>query len=225
MRDHKRFEFILYLLATLLGFSVSVEVECTIEIEQAGTTLTLRGSYCFTDVDSGTPLAEVEIPERFIASLSPQTTSLTVSNDGILLVQDWYTEVRGVVLEDPKNDPRIYDQDGDEKIGDDRKGRHPRYRRRGEVHRKPDPLSPRRTRDRSGHDSRADRVVQRGSDARRVEPALRRRDIGTAIPCPTRYRFILKRVDESFDCSARSFSNSYASPSPTLAGRISGKGG
>ena len=95
--------------------------------EQTGSTLIMQDAYCATKVDNGTILASTVIPDAFLASLSPnpRIATLEQTEDGIRFVQEWYTEIRGVRLEDPENeplptsldDPRVFDQDGDGKPG------------------------------------------------------------------------------------------------------------
>ena len=94
-----------------------------VEIEQHGGMLTMLDSYCFTYVDSGTPLVSTEIPAAFMAALRPTPRIATVmeQDDEILFAQEPYIEIRGAVLENPEtdelpegpDDPRVVDQDGD----------------------------------------------------------------------------------------------------------------
>jgi len=94
-----------------------------VDVSQDGALLTMTDRYCLTFVDDGTSLATTEIPDRFMASLEPGPRTAALHEDGaeILFVQDPYVEVRGVVLENPEedplpiepDDPRVFDQDGD----------------------------------------------------------------------------------------------------------------
>ena len=97
------------------------------EITQSGSQLTLQDGYCFTDVEMSTDLFLTDIPDATVQSIHPPTrfAELRVEGEEILLVQDWHTEVRGAVLDDPVNDdlpsyrsdPRVIDMDEDGQIG------------------------------------------------------------------------------------------------------------
>ena len=94
-----------------------------VDIEQDEGTLTMRDSYCFTHVDSGTPMVRTEIPAAFMASLRPLPRTATIKEqDGeLLFIQEPYIEIRGTTLENPEtdelptspDDPRVFDQDED----------------------------------------------------------------------------------------------------------------
>lgn len=101
-----------------------------VDVEQDGTILTLRDTYCATKIDDGTPLVETMIPTEFMVSLRPtlRTATLHRSVDETpqwRFVQPPYTEVRGAELDRPEmdplpddaDDPRVFDQDGDGKPG------------------------------------------------------------------------------------------------------------
>jgi len=94
-----------------------------VEITQSGSVLTMRDTYCFTDVDDGTPLVETVIPEAFMASLvpGPRTAIFVEQTGSVRFEAATYVEVRGAILDDPLSDPlpmeasdsRVFDQDGD----------------------------------------------------------------------------------------------------------------
>ena len=98
-----------------------------VRIEQTGSALILNDTYCATTIDNGTILASTVIPDAFLSSLvaHPRSATLEQSEDGLRFAQEWYTEIRGVRLDDPENDPlpttaedpRVFDQDGDGKPG------------------------------------------------------------------------------------------------------------
>jgi len=98
-----------------------------VQIEQTGSAIVLHDAYCATTIDNGTILASTVIPDAFLASLvaNPRIAILEQTEDGLRFVQEWYTEIRGVRLDDPENealptaedDPRVFDQDGDGKPG------------------------------------------------------------------------------------------------------------
>jgi len=97
------------------------------EVTQTGSSLTLSDAYCFTDVDVSTPLFVTSIPDATMQSIrpDPRSAELRGENDGVWLVHDWHTEVRGAVLDDPVNDalptyrsdPRVVDMESDGQIG------------------------------------------------------------------------------------------------------------
>jgi hypothetical protein len=98
-----------------------------VSIDQDAETLTMHDSYCFTVVDSGTPLVRTEIPAAFMASLvpSPRTAIITEQDGALVFTQSPYVEVRGAHLKDigsddlpvSSEDPRVFDQDEDGKPG------------------------------------------------------------------------------------------------------------
>lgn len=99
-----------------------------VDIEQDEKQLRMRDRYCFTVVESDSPLATTVIPDAFMASLRPQLRAATLVRDEsgeTRFIQDRYVEVRGAKLENeesdplPKDpgDPRIVDQDGDGSLG------------------------------------------------------------------------------------------------------------
>ena len=94
-----------------------------VDLVQSGSAIVMIDTYCFTDVDDGTPLVRTEVPDEFMASLrpTPHTARLLGSSDGSGFRADEYVEVRGARLADPAleelpvspDDPRVFDQDGD----------------------------------------------------------------------------------------------------------------
>jgi hypothetical protein len=94
-----------------------------VEATQSGSRLTMRDSYCFTDVDDGTSIVETVIPDQFMDSLRPEprTAILIEQTASVRFESSPYVEVRGAVLDDPfsdplpvdVSDPRVFDQDGD----------------------------------------------------------------------------------------------------------------
>jgi len=97
------------------------------EVCQDGAVLTLVDAYCFSDVEVSTDLFETDIPDATMRSIEPEprTAGLGVEGAEVRLAQDWHTEVRGAVLDDPVNDdlpsyrsdPRVVDMDGDGHVG------------------------------------------------------------------------------------------------------------
>lgn len=97
------------------------------EVCQSDSLLTLEDAYCFTDVDLSTDLFVTDISDATMQSIRPDPRSAELRMEGgeTWLVQDWHTEVRGAVLDDPVNDelpsyrsdPRVVDMDGDGQIG------------------------------------------------------------------------------------------------------------
>lgn len=106
--------------------NVTTVILC-VQMEQTESVVVLRDAYCATTIDNGTILASTVIPDAFLSSLSPNPRFATLeqTEDGLRFVQEWYTEIRGVRLDDPENealptaedDPRVFDQDGDGKPG------------------------------------------------------------------------------------------------------------
>ncbi len=94
-----------------------------VTIVQTGSQLALYDTYCFTEVNDGTPLVSTRIPPAFMHSLRPglRTAQLIQEPGGLGFIQDEYVEVRGADLADPVNDSlprdgadvRVRDQDED----------------------------------------------------------------------------------------------------------------
>jgi hypothetical protein len=95
-------------------------------IVQAGTSLTVSGTYCSADFDNGPALTTI-IDPAFVRSLG--AISVTGSIDALgtptRFAQSWSTELHGVRLDNPErdllptsaSDPRVFDQDHDGKPG------------------------------------------------------------------------------------------------------------
>jgi hypothetical protein len=98
-----------------------------VTMEQTGSSLIMRETYCSTKIDNGTAIASTTIPTSFLRSLAQtaKPASLDASETTTRFTQPWYTEVRGARLDDPErdalptqaDDPRVFDQDGDGKPG------------------------------------------------------------------------------------------------------------
>ncbi len=92
-------------------------------ITQSGSSLILQDRYCFTDTDPSTFLFTTSIADIVMHSIlpEPRTVILSLEDCDIRFTQGWHTEVRGAVLEDPENDPlpidpedpRLIDLEGD----------------------------------------------------------------------------------------------------------------
>jgi hypothetical protein len=103
--------------------TITPAVAVLVHVEQDGTLLTMRDTYCRTDVRSSRPILLSEVPEIVMTSLDPppRTARLEATDDGWRLLQDQQIEVRGAILENPEADelpmhvfdPRIVDMDGD----------------------------------------------------------------------------------------------------------------
>ncbi|MGC9530267.1 MAG: hypothetical protein ACP5G2_06670 [Candidatus Bipolaricaulaceae bacterium] len=100
-------------------------VGALVHVQQEGCTVTMIDYPCFTLVDHGSALVEVEFPEAFIRSLIPpvRTATLTQLPDGIRFDQPTCTEVRGAILDDPANDPLPTDAHDEQGLDQDRDGR------------------------------------------------------------------------------------------------------
>jgi hypothetical protein len=92
-------------------------------ITQSGSTLILQDRYCFTDAVPSTFLFKTNIADVVMQSIQPETRTarLILDNGDIGFTQDWYTEIRGAILQNPENDslpdnpddPRLVDLEGD----------------------------------------------------------------------------------------------------------------
>jgi hypothetical protein len=92
-------------------------------ITQSGSSLVLQDAYCFTDASPSSFLFSTNIADIVMESINPEprTGSLSLVDCDFRFSQDWYTEVRGAVLEDRENDslpvdpndPRLVDLEGD----------------------------------------------------------------------------------------------------------------
>ncbi|MCX6099718.1 MAG: hypothetical protein NTX69_06855, partial [Candidatus Bipolaricaulota bacterium] len=98
-----------------------------VTIEQTGSSLVLRETFCATEIDNGSAIAATSIPSAFLTSLGELVAEASIDASAApeRFVQPWTTEVRGARLEDPEHDPlptqaddpRVVDQDGDGKPG------------------------------------------------------------------------------------------------------------
>ena len=94
-----------------------------VDVEQSGSMLTMHDAYCRTEIEIDTDLFTSQIPDLFMDSLEPpvRTASLAWQSETLGMTQDWHLEIRGAVLDDPENDSlptnaydrRVFDQDGD----------------------------------------------------------------------------------------------------------------
>jgi len=90
---------------------------------QSGSQVIFQDRYCFTDAKPSTWLFRTDIPDVVMQSIepAPRETQLVLDECDVRLQQDWYTEVRGAILEDPEreslptqpDDPRVIDVEGD----------------------------------------------------------------------------------------------------------------
>jgi hypothetical protein len=97
------------------------------KVTQDKSQLTLTDAYCFSDVDVSTDLFVTDIPDVAMQSIEPgpRTAEIRVENGQVRIIQEWQTEVRGAVLDNPtndalptyRNDPRVVDMDGDGHAG------------------------------------------------------------------------------------------------------------
>lgn len=102
---------------------ITAIVALQVVVEQASGNLTMRDTYCKTEVVSSSPVLSTEVPPRVLTSFDPpERTAQLVWRDGAwTLEQDWHIEVRGAVLSNPDgdslpsraDDDRIIDCDGD----------------------------------------------------------------------------------------------------------------
>lgn len=114
-----------------LPFLGSVGIRTTVglfsDVVQSGSCITLFDAYCFTDLDLSTTLLVTDIPDAAMQSVrpDPRSAELRIVDGEVRFIQQWHTEVRGAVLEDPqadplptyRGDPRAIDMDGDGQIG------------------------------------------------------------------------------------------------------------
>jgi hypothetical protein len=98
-----------------------------VEAVQTGNELVSWGQVCAIELDSGTSFINTSFPDAFIDALQtePRTCYLEETANGLQFVAPEGVELRGVHLDDPKNDPmpteatdpRVWDQDGDGQPG------------------------------------------------------------------------------------------------------------
>lgn len=102
---------------------IDTTVGAITHITQSGSSLILQDRYCFTDASPSTFLFRTNIADVVMQSIQPEPRVATLVLDAcdFRFTQDWYTEVRGSILEDPNNeplpidpeDPRLVDLEGD----------------------------------------------------------------------------------------------------------------
>ncbi len=92
-------------------------------VTQSGSSLILEDRYCFTDAKPSTFLFRTNIADTVMQSIYPvpRVATLSVVDCDIRFSQDWHTEIRGAVFDDPKgeslptdpDDTRLVDLEGD----------------------------------------------------------------------------------------------------------------
>jgi len=107
--------------------TITAVVAVVVEIEQQTASVTMRDTYCKTEVLSSNWILSTQVPEAAVASFDPpaRTARLYECEQGWRLEQDWHMEIRGCVLSDPETeelptsaeDPRIIDSDEDGHAG------------------------------------------------------------------------------------------------------------
>jgi hypothetical protein len=105
------------------GITIDTTVGAMTHITQSGSRLILQDRYCFTDAAPSTALFKTNIADSVMESIrpAPREASLIPSDCDLRFVQDWYTEIRGAVLDSPTTDPlptdpedpRVIDLEGD----------------------------------------------------------------------------------------------------------------
>ena len=82
-------------------------------ITQSGSRLILQNRYCFTDAKPSTFLFKTNIADVVMQSIQPepQMAELILNGCDFRFAQDWCTEIRGAILEDPESDPLPIDPD------------------------------------------------------------------------------------------------------------------
>ena len=182
------------------------------EVCQSGSQLTLEDAYCFTDVDLSTDLFATDISDATMQSIrpDPRNAGLRIEDGETWFVQDWHTEVRGAVLDDPVNDelpnyrsdPRVVDMDGDGQIGftipaaivgmfggDTYVVQRFRYRLEGKLV-DPDTII-------GTVEWSTEQVVLWATDALLLMSYTQSID-----PDPTVHRFLMRRIDETWSCDS-----------------------
>jgi hypothetical protein len=179
-------------------------------ITQSGSALILQDSYCFTDATPSSFLFTTNIADVVMQSIQPEprTASLSLVDYDFRFSQDWYTEVRGAILEDPENeslpadpnDPRLVDLEGDGNPGMTIEAsilgmfrgagyavQRYRYRLEGSVV-NADTIV--------GYiDWTSDQVVVEATNPLFMEAFTDDTD-----PDPTKHRFVMIRIDETWSC-------------------------
>ena len=95
-------------------------------ITQSGSSLILQDRYCFTDAKPSTFLFRTNIGDVTMQSIQPEPrlAKLILKGCDFRFTQDWYTEVRGAVLEDPETEPLPNDPE-DPRLADLERDGHP----------------------------------------------------------------------------------------------------
>lgn len=103
--------------------AITAVVGLLVEVEQDGTSITMRDTYCRTEVLSDGTIVTSEVPDLVMESLEPEARTAILERRGSRwkLRQDTHIEIRGAILEDPESDPlplgawdpRVIDLDGD----------------------------------------------------------------------------------------------------------------
>jgi len=103
--------------------SITAVVGVLVHVEQTGSSVAMRDTYCHTDVLSNTTLITSRVPDRVMVSLRPAPRTATLSHRAgrWTLEQDPHLEIRGARLENPADDPlpvgtwdsRVFDLDED----------------------------------------------------------------------------------------------------------------
>lgn len=199
-----------------LSFLGEVTILTTIglfsEACQSGSHLTLEDAYCFTDVDVSTEIFVTDISDATMQSIRPEprNAELRIEDGEIRFTHDWHTEVRGAVLDDPVNDelpnyrsdPRVIDQEGNGQIGftipveivemfggDTYVVQRFRYRLEGRLVDADTIIGT--------VEWSTEQVILWATDALLMMSYTQSVD-----PDPTVHRFLMRRVDETWDCDS-----------------------
>ncbi|MBU1050564.1 hypothetical protein KKG90_11150 [Candidatus Bipolaricaulota bacterium] len=179
-------------------------------VTQSGSELVLQDRYCFTDATPSTFLFTTDIANIVMQSIhpAPRTASLSLGDCDIRFTQDWYTEVRGAVLEDPDGemlptepeDPRLIDLEGDGHpgmtiqasilglfTGEGYAVQRYRYRLEGTVF------------DANTIIGYIDWTSEQ-SVVDATNPLFMEAFTDSTDPDPTKHRFVMIRVDDTWDC-------------------------
>jgi hypothetical protein len=179
---------------------------------QSDSHLALEDAYCFTDIDVSTELFVTDISDATMQSIRPdlRNAELRIEDDEIWFTHGWHTEVRGAVLDDPVNDespnyrsdPRVIDQEEDGRIGftipteivgmfgrDTYVVQRFRYRLEGRLVDAETIIG--------AVDWSTEQVILWATDALLLMSYTQR-----VNPDPTVHRFLIRRIDETWDCDS-----------------------
>lgn len=182
-----------------------------VDVVQEGDVLTMQDAYCRTEIELDTDLFTSQVPDLFMDSLDPpaRTVTLAWQSDTLGVSQDWHLEIRGAVLDDPENDPlptnaydrRVFDQDGDGfpaltvpvslanmVTGDTYVVQRVRYRLDGAVIDE-DTIE-------GSLEWTTEQTIVAATDFILTLPFVAMTD-----PDPTKHRFVMYRVDDSWTCA------------------------